>query len=450
MQDTIWLDLLKLTALVVLVVANAFFVAAEFALVSVRRTRIDELVTQGNEAAKWVQKATKDPDRFIAATQLGITLASLGLGWLGEPALAHLLEPIVALVPGPLRSGVSHGLAAAIAFGSITFLHVVVGELAPKSIALQSPERTSLIVARPTVWTERVFKPVIWILNGAGNGLLRLIGVRPATGREMVHSVEELKMLVSASAEGGVVEAEEQDMLHAVLDLSETPVRQVMVPRTEMVAIPASATLDEMIAITLEYSYTRFPVYEANLDEVLGVVHLRDIVHARNAPSGDTITARQLMREAIFVPETVGLTTVLRHFRSRRQHLAIVLDEYGGTAGVVTLSDLLEEIIGEVSDEFDTGPTIEPLPDGSALVDGLASIDEVNEFFHLNLSDPYYDSIAGFVLGRLGRLPQLGDTVIANGIRLRVEALDGRRIARISLSPASPQAEPPPPPAPAD
>jgi len=450
MQDTLWFDLLKLAAIVVLVAANAFFVAAEFALVSVRRTRIEELVAQSNKAAKWVQKATQDPDRFIAATQLGITLASLGLGWLGEPALAHLLEPIVALVPSSVRSGVSHGLAAAIAFGAITFLHVVVGELMPKSIALQNPERTSLIVAQPTVWTERIFKPVIWVLNGAGNGLLRLVGVRPATAREMVHSVEELKMLVSASAEGGVVEAEEQDMLHAVLDLSETPVRQVMVPRTEMVAIPASATLDEMIAIALEHSFTRFPVYQGNLDEVLGVVHLRDIVHAGHSSGGGTVTARNLMREAIFVPETVGLTTVLRHFRSRRQHLAIVLDEYGGTAGVVTLSDLLEEIVGEVSDEFDTGPAIEPLPDGSALVDGLASIDEINEFFRLNLSDPYYDSIAGFVLGRLGRSPQLGDTVVANGIHFRVDALDGRRIARISLTPTPPQGEPPPGPTPAD
>ena len=450
MQDTLWFDLLKLAALVVLVAANAFFVAAEFALVSVRRTRIEELVAQGSEAAKWVQKATQDPDRFIAATQLGITLASLGLGWLGEPALAHLLEPIVALVPSSIRSGVSHGLAAAIAFGAITFLHVVVGELMPKSIALQNPERTSLIVAQPTVWTERIFKPVIWVLNGAGNGLLRLVGVRPATAREMVHSVEELKMLVSASAEGGVVEAEEQDMLHAVLDLSETPVRQVMVPRTEMVAIPASATLDEMTAFALEHSFARFPVYQGNLDEVLGVVHLRDIVHAGHSSGGGNVTARNLMREAIFVPETVGLTTVLRHFRSRRQHLAIVLDEYGGTAGVVTLSDLLEEIVGEVSDEFDTGPAIEPLPDGSALVDGLASIDEINEFFRLNLSDPYYDSIAGFVLGRLGRSPQLGDTVVANGIRFRVDALDGRRIARISLTPTPPQGEPPPGPTPAD
>jgi CBS domain containing-hemolysin-like protein len=450
MQDTLWFDLLKLAAIVVLVAANAFFVAAEFALVSVRRTRIEELVAQGSEAAKWVQKATQDPDRFIAATQLGITLASLGLGWLGEPALAHLLEPIVALVPSSVRSGVSHGLAAAIAFGAITFLLIVVGELAPKSIALQNPERISLIVAQPIAWTERIFKPVIWVLNGAGNGLLRLIGVRPATAREMVHSVEELRILVSASAEGGVVEAEEQDMLHAVLDLSETPVRQVMVPRTEMVAIPASATLDEMFAAALAHPFTRFPVYEGNLDEVLGVVHLRDIVQAHHSAHDDTLTARNLIREALFVPETIGLDTLLRHFRSRRQHLAIVLDEYGGTAGIATLSDLLEEIIGEVSDEFDAGPAIEPLQDGTALVDGLTSIDEVNEFFNLKLSEPYYDSIAGYVLGRLGRVPQVGDSIAVGGIRLRVEALDGRRIARISLTPTPPQGEPPPGPTPAD
>jgi len=276
MDGTLWIDLLKLAGVVVLVLANGFFVSAEFALVSIRRTRVAELVAQGNSAASWVQRAVNDPDRFIAATQLGITLASLGLGWIGEPALAHLIQPVVDLFPAAVQSGVAHSLSAALAFAVITFLHVVIGELAPKSIALQSTERVALIVARPTVWTEWIFKPAIWLLNGAGNTLLRVAGVKPAAGHELVHSVNELKMLVTASAEGGVVELDEEEMLHAVFDFSDTLVRQVMVPRTEMVAVPAEATLESLKDIAIQNPYTKLPVYQDSLDHVLGVVHLKD------------------------------------------------------------------------------------------------------------------------------------------------------------------------------
>jgi CBS domain containing-hemolysin-like protein len=448
MLSSIGADLLKLGAVFLLVLANAFFVAAEFALVSVRRTRVEELVARGSQPARWAQKAIQNPDRFIAATQLGITLASLGLGWIGEPALAHLLQPVISLFPGLPEDGISHSLSAAFAFAVITLLHVVVGELAPKSVALQDPERTALAVAQPTVWIEWIFKPAIWGLNGAGNALLRLLKVKPASAHEMVHSVEELKMLVSASAESGVVEPDEQEMLHAVFDFGDTLVRQVMLPRTEIVAVAADASLDDMIAIALRHPYTKFPVYGGDLDEVLGVVHLHDIMRARHTDRTGPTTARALMREALFVPETVPVNTLLQRFRTRRQHIAIVLDEYGGTSGLVTLEDLLEEIVGEVSDEFDEGPAIQPLPDGSFMLDGLTSIEEVNEYFHLDLQDPNYDTIAGFILGRLGRLAQVGDTVTAGSVRLRVEALDGRRIARLSLYPAQTPADPSPPPAP--
>jgi CBS domain containing-hemolysin-like protein len=231
------LDGLKLLAVIALVLTNGFFVAAEFSLVSVRRTRIAELVARGDASAEQVKKAIENPDRVIAATQLGITLASLGLGWIGEPALAHLLQPVVELFPGDIQPQVSHSLSAAIAFAVITFLHVVIGELAPKSIALQNPEKTSLVVARPTLLAEWIFKPAIWVLNGAGNAFLRLVGVRPVAGHELVHSVEELKMIVTASTEGGVVEEEESEMLHAIFDLGDLVVRQVMIPRTEMVGV---------------------------------------------------------------------------------------------------------------------------------------------------------------------------------------------------------------------
>ena len=430
-------DGLRLIAVFLLVLANGFFVAAEFSLVSVRKTRIYELVSQGNQSAKSVARAISDPDSVIAATQLGITLSSLGLGWIGEPALSHLLEPVVSLFPAAVRSGVSHGISAALAFAIITFLHVVVGELAPKSIALQMPESTSLAVALPTLWAERVFKPAIWLLNGTGNGLLRLVGVDPAAGHELVHSVDELKMIVSASAEGGVVEGEEEEILYAVFEFGDTLVRQVMVPRTEVVALPADSSLEEVMDLVGEQPFTKLPVFEDRMDQVIGIVHVKDVLQALRQNSETNIKARDIMREAIFVPEAARVISLLNLFRNRRQHIAIVLDEYGGTAGVVTLEDLLEEIVGEVSDPFDDEPEIQSLADGSSLVDGLTLIEEVNEHFGLELADPDYDTIAGYLLGRLGRLAKVGDTVRIDGTRLRVEAMDGKRIDRVSLIPSN-------------
>jgi len=384
--------ILRILALLLLVLANGFFVAAEFALVSVRRTRIAELVAKGNRSARWVQKAIDNPDSVIAATQLGITLASLGLGWIGEPVLAQILEPIVALLPDSIRSTVSHGLSAGLAFAVITFLHVVIGELAPKSVALQNPERVSLLVARPTIWIEWLFKPFIWVLNGAGNALLRLFKVQPAAGHEMLHSVTELKMLVRASAEGGVVKFSEEEMLRAIFDFRDTFVRQVMVPRTEMVAVPTDLTAEKLITVFTQNPYTKVPVYESDLDQILGIVYLKDVLGETHTKSKTTKIAIELMRPAIFVPEAARVSTLLDQFRTSRQHIAIVLDEYGGTAGIVTLEDLIEEIVGVIGEPFDTETEIQPLPDGSSLIDGLTIIDEINEHFSLSLADPHYDT----------------------------------------------------------
>jgi len=440
--------ILRILALLLLVLANGFFVAAEFALVSVRRTRIAELVAKGSRSARWVQKAIDDPDSVIAATQLGITLASLGLGWIGEPVLAQLLEPIVTLLPDSIRSTVSHGLSAGLAFAVITFLHVVIGELAPKSVALQNPERISLLVAQPTLWIEWLFKPFIWVLNGAGNALLRLLGVQPAAGHEMLHSITELKMLVRASAEGGVVKFSEQEMLHAIFDFRDKFVRQVMVPRTEMVAVPTDLTAEKLIAVFVQNPYTKVPVYEGDLDQILGIVYLKDMLGETHTNSKTTKIANELMRPAIFVPEAARVSTLLDQFRTSRQHIAIVLDEYGGTAGVVTLEDLIEEIVGVIGEPFDTETEIQPLPDGSSLIDGLTIINEINEHFSLSLEDPHYDTIAGFILGRLGRLAKVGDSIHAEGVRLGVVAMDGLRIESVSLTPLprpeGPATDPPP------
>jgi CBS domain containing-hemolysin-like protein len=435
MENTVLFDVIGIIAIVLLVLANGFFVAAEFSLVSVRRTRIAELVARGEAGAESVQKAIDDPDRVIAATQLGITLASLALGWVGEPALSHLIAPLVSLFPKVIQSGVSHSLSVAIAFAIITFLHVVVGELAPKSIALQDPERTSLIVARPTLWTERLFKPAIWILNGTGNALLRLVGVQPASGHQLVHSVEELKMLVTASAESGVVEAEEREMLHAIFDFGELVVRQVMVPRTEMIAVEADTPLPEIINLVSQSKYTKIPVYKDDLDHILGIVHVKDMLNVLQSPDSQQCVGRDLVREALFVPEALSVSALLRYFRDNRQHISIVLDEYGGTAGLVTLEDLLEEIVGEVSDPFDAvAPEVQILADGVALVDGLTLVEDVNEQLGLDLQEPDYDTIAGYVLGKLGRIPRPDDVVEGDGLSIRVEEMDGLRIARVALT----------------
>jgi CBS domain containing-hemolysin-like protein len=434
MDNLIYSDILKLIAVALLVMANALFVAAEFSLVSVRKTRISELVSRGNLAAKAVEKAINNPDKVIATTQLGITLSSLGLGWLGEPALAHLILPVVQLFPAQLQEGVSHAISAAIAFILITFLHVVIGELTPKSIALQDPEKTSLFVARPTLWTEALFKPAIWALNGTGNALLRLVGVKPASGHELVHSVEELRMIVTASTEGGAVEADESEMLQAVFDFRDMIVRQVMVPRTEIVAVEADMPLNEIITLTSTSTYTKFPVYDDSLDQILGIVHVKDLLVAMQDAECHDCTARRFTRDAIFVPETISVRSLLSQFRDNRLHIAIVLDEFGGTAGLVTLEDLLEELVGEVSDPFDAAdPAFQVQPDGSYSIDGLTLIEEVNHRLNLNLEDPDYDTIAGFTLGKLEHIPKKDEVVEYGGILFRIEEMDGLRIARISI-----------------
>jgi len=430
-----WLSVLTgLLGVVLFVLMNAFFVAAEFGLVSVRRTRVEELATQGHPTALIIRRALDNPDRFIAATQLGITVASLALGWIGEPALAHLFVPLLQFLPEAWIGAAAHSIAAAIAFICITFLLVVAGELAPKSIALQNPERTAFFVARPMLVISQIFRPAIWALNGAGNGLLRLLGIRPASGHERVHSVQELKMLIEASQEEGVLEAEEEQMLRAVFDLRSSRAAEVMVPRTEMVCVPADATAEELADLAEQTALTKFPVFEDDLDHIIGVVYLKDLLRPIRACQSN-LTARALMREALFLPETVSVADLLAHFRRARQHIAILLDEYGGTAGLVTLEDLLEEIVGDIGDLFEPPtPQVQHLSDGSVLLDGLMTIDEANEALNLTLSDPFYTTVGGLVMGRLDRIPAAGDEVILeDGRRLRVEEMDGMRVARVRL-----------------
>lgn len=424
----------RLLAVLALVFANGFFVAAEFSLVTVRKTRVDQLIAEGHRRARTVRRALSDPDSYIAATQLGITMASLGLGWIGEPALAGLIEPLFAFLPPERVAVTAHTLAIAVAFALITALHIVLGELAPKTIALQHPEHTSLWVAKPTELFMRGFWPFITLLNGMGRAAVNALGLRPPSGHSLVHSEEELKMLVTASQEAGVLEEQEEQMLHRVFGFGDLTAGQVMVPRTEMVALAADATLNEVIADVANVPHTRFPVYRDSVDDILGVVHIKDLFGAATTPAEDFSLAN-LAREALTVPETMKADDLLAEMQRRRTHHAIVIDEYGGTAGMVTFEGLMSRIVGEMGEAADqTTPKIVTLADGSALVDGLTLVQDLNERFGLRIDENVYTTVGGYVLGRLGRRARLGDRIDVEDRTLRVEALDGLRVARVFFS----------------
>lgn len=436
MPETWVLELLKVAAVVALVLANGFFVAAEFSLVSVRRTRVDELIAQGNAAARVVRQAIEDPDRFIAATQLGITIASLGLGWIGEPALAHHIEPLLGALPGNLIGPASHSLAIALAFFVITFLHVVLGELAPKSVALQYPEETAFVTARPTILTETIFRPLIWLLNGSGNLILRLVGLRAPTGHERVHSVEELKMLVADSQRGGVLEAEEREMIHRAFEFAERQAREVMIPRTDVVGIEAGASIGDLLQVYCQASHARFPVYEGSLDNIVGIVAIKDVLRALAEHRGafDRPVA-ELAREPFYVPETKLVGDLFAEMRNQHVQMAVIIDEYGGTAGIVTAEELVEEIVGRLSDELvPPKAAVKSLGERKAQVDAQLRVDEVNEELGLELPEgDDYETVAGLILHRLRQIPSEGERLRLNGVQLTVVEMKGPKIEKVVI-----------------
>jgi CBS domain containing-hemolysin-like protein len=422
---------LRLAAVAALVFANGFFVAAEFSLVTVRKTRVDQLIAEGNRMARTVRRALNDPDGYIAATQLGITMASIGLGWIGEPALATLIEPAVGSLPAPLAT---HTISVAIAFAIITALHIVLGELAPKTVALQNPEVTSLWVAKPTELFMKVFWPFIALLNGMGRATVTSLGFRPPSGHSLVHSEEELKMLVTASQEAGVLEEQEEQMLHRVFGFGDLTAGQVMIPRTEMIALQADLTLPEVLERISRLPHSRLPVYGQSLDDILGILHVKDLFKPLTAPP-DSFGLREYLRDFLTVPETRTADDLLEEMQKRRIQHALVIDEYGGTAGLVTFGLLMERIAGETGSEADPRlARVTVLADGSALVDGLTLVTDVNERFGLHIDEETYNTLGGYVLGRVGRRARLGDRIEVEGRTMRVEALDGLRVARVFLS----------------
>jgi CBS domain containing-hemolysin-like protein len=422
---------LGVLAVLVLVFANGFFVAAEFSLVTVRKTRIDQLIAEGHRGARTVRRALSDPDSYIAATQLGITMASLALGWVGEPALARLFQPLFAVFGERISEVTAHTISVVLSFSLITALHIVLGELAPKTIALQQSEFVSLLVARPTELFMKVFWPFISLLNGLGSMVVRTLGLRPPSGHSLVHSEEELKMLVTASQEAGVLEEEEEQMLHRVFAFSDLNAGQIMVPRTEMVAIAVDTPPREVAEISARGGHARLPVYRKDIDDIVGILNVTDLF--RLVANGEVPTdLAGVVREAFTVPETMSADDLLSEMRKRGSSVAIVIDEFGGTAGLVTFAGLMERIVGGPGEG--EGARITVLADGSALVDGLALVADVNERFGLHIDDEAYNTLGGYVLGRLGRRARVGDRFEVDGRTLRVEALDGLRVARVFLS----------------
>jgi CBS domain containing-hemolysin-like protein len=436
---TLW----RLAALLALVFANGFFVAAEFSIVTVRKTRIDQLIAEGHRTARAVRRAVSDPDGYIAATQLGITMASLGLGWIGEPTLAALIQPAFAAMPVPIAAATAHTMAVAVAFAIVTALHIVLGELAPKTIALEKSEATALLVVPPTEIFMRVFSPFIRVLNHTGRAVVNMLGLRSRGGHAMVHSEEELMMLVTASQEAGVLEEQEEQMLHRVFGFADLTAGQVIIPRTELVAVAAETALGELVAKIGGGRHTRLPVYRDDLDNVVGMLHITDVLRALAAGDGG-VTAGALAREVLTVPETLGADDLLAEMRRRRVREALVIDEYGGTVGLVTFESLMERIVGEIPGESGAEARIVVRPDGSADIDGLALVTDVNPQFALNIDEATYTTVGGYMLGRLGRRARVGDVIDVDGRRMRVEAIDGMRVAKVRLSkPALKESAPP-------
>ncbi|MGA7730092.1 MAG: hemolysin family protein [Chloroflexia bacterium] len=422
-----------------LVLLNGFFVAAEFALVAVRRSRIEQLVAEGNRPARAVRNALEHLDTYIAATQLGITMASLALGWIGEPALAQIIDPVLAaILPADWVQAGSHAIAFAISFALITTLHIVLGELAPKGIALQRPEATSLVVTVPMTIFLRVFRPFIMALNGVGNLVLRLIGFRPAGEEAHVHTVEELRYLVRSSREAGLLESAEEEIVGRALNLGNITAHSVMVPRNEMASVPLDISRDDLLDIAGHERHVRFPVYEDNQDHVVGMIFITDALAWARAHPGEPFTVRAAMRPPLFVPESIKGDDLLAQMRAARTHTAIVIDEYGGVAGLVTLQDILERIVGEMPElDEDSRPDVELLSDGSARIDGLAPLIDIVERFDIKLEDVEADTVGGYVLETLGHIPTTGEEVDIGSYILRVTRMDGLRVADVLLVPES-------------
>ncbi|WP_313694853.1 hemolysin family protein [Halorarum halobium] len=432
----------RLLLALVLVLLNGFFVAAEFAYVRIRSTAVDQLVAEGAPGATMLQDAMANLDDYLAVTQLGITLSSLGLGWIGEPAVAALIEPVLEPV---LPGSVIHLVAFALGFGTITFLHVVFGELAPKTIAIARAERVSLLVAAPMRAFYYLFVPGIIVFNGTANFFTRLIGIPPASESEETFTEEEILLVLTRSGREGQVDKSEVEMIERVFELDDTSVREVMVPRPDVVSVPSDLPLPELRRLIIDSGHTRYPVIDAeDAEQVVGFVDVKDVLRARESLDGGegrdgdegAITAGDLARELPVIPESGRIDDLLAEFQRERVQMAAIIDEWGSFEGIATVEDVVEVLVGDLRDQFDSDerePDIEPRPDGSYVLDGGVTIAAVNDAVGTGFEAESFDTVGGLVLDRLGRAPEVGDVVEVDGHVLEIERVDGARVSTVRL-----------------
>ncbi len=424
------LSILKILGALLLVLLNGFFVAAEFAFVKVRPTRIAQLVEEGHRKARGAQECIEHIDAYLSVSQLGITLSSLGLGWLGEPAVASLLTPLLTAW-GVGSPALVTSISFVVAFSLITFLHVVFGELAPKSLAIQTAENMALSLAGPMRFFYRIFFPAVAVLNGTANWFIKLLGFDVVNDTEMTHSEEELRMIIAESYRGGKINKTEQELLQNVFSFEERVAEEIMVPRPEVVFLNTHQDLDINLDLARESGHTRFPLIDGSPDRVIGQVNVKDLFYRQERLEN----LAEIRREVLYVPEGLPLDRLLTLFQKSRQHLAVVLDEYGGTAGIVSLEDVLEELVGEIQDEYDhEEPLILPEEDGTLLVSGRLFIDDAEELLGLKVDeDEPYNTLAGYMLGLLGKRPRQGDVVSQGPLKLEIVKMDGMRIDQVRV-----------------
>jgi CBS domain containing-hemolysin-like protein len=424
---------LAITLALVFVLLNGFFVAAEFALVKVRPTQIEMQVSEGSRRARMTQHMITHLDAYLSATQLGITLASLALGWIGEPAFARIFEPLLVGVLGA-PSTVLHTVSLIAAFVLITVLHIVLGELAPKSLAIRKPEPTSLWVSIPLYGFYKLTYPVIWLLNHAANSILRIVGIQPVTESELAHSEEEIRRLLDSEQQSDLPD-QKRELLANIFELSHRTARQIMVPRADVIYLSTTQSMAENLEVARRAGHTRFPLCEGDLDHVVGLVHIKDLFRAPEPPP----TLTEVRRAISFVPETLPADRMLRRMRAERVHMAAVLDEYGGVNGIVTLENVIEEIVGEIQDEFDfERPEIVNLGASTYQVSGQMLVADLEDELDLELSERDEDTIGGVVLSELGRRGRVGDVVRIGHLSLQVQEIDGNRIRTLRLTVESP------------
>jgi CBS domain containing-hemolysin-like protein len=419
------------------VLANGFFVAAEFAIVKVRQTQLAELAQAGSVRAKMAKRLTKHLDAYLSATQLGITLASLALGWIGEPAFAGLIEP---LFEGPNAPTWAHSFATGLAFTIISILHIVFGELAPKSLAIQKPVGTSLWIAHALHAFYVVTYPAIWLLNGTARLTLRLFGIRPASDHEMAHSPEELRMILASSEKAGILSEENREIIEGVFQFSKRTARQIMVPRTDVVLLSTTKTIEENMEVIRTSRHTRYPLCEGTLDQTIGLIHVKDLMLAQLRGPGRTL--QELKRDVLFVPENSTVEALLSQFIEHKTHMAVVLDEYGGSSGIVSLENITEELFGQIQDEFDRErPEIEPLGNGRYRVRGDYLIEDLADRLKIDLGEPPEETIGGYVQARLGREVAPGDRVALGDLSIQVIDAERYRVRWVIAQTQMPKTE---------